>query len=416
MKLTKEMLVYMGDQAVEEFIKYCSSHQYKKFLLIGDHNTYRVIGERVEKAIAGQGKEVSLILFNPEGLHADSESLAHVLANYDGNPSVFVAVGSGTLTDITRFTSHRSQNPFISFPTAASVDAYASENASVTIGGLKGSVYCQSPEAIFTHIPTICEAPRFLTASGFGDLMGKYTSSADWRFTNLIWGSEFDEDIYARTLGAGKKTRENADGIARQHPDAMEAMMEAHFETGLCMAEFGRSDPASGGEHHIAHIWEMMFQWEEKEGLFHGSAVGVAALMEAGWFDKLRELSIKEAEQLLETVPVPPVDVQKSRIRSTLPEIAGELIESEPFYIQMADPEVHKKIRLNILDRWDEIQEAASQVPPQHELRLLLKQVGGAVSGEDLGLTEKQVRDGMEFGHYLRERFSMNLVRKLFGW
>ena len=244
MKLSEEMLIYMGDQAVEEFISYCNSRPYKKFILIADDNTYRVIGDRVKQAVVGQGKEVNSVIFNPKGLHADSESLAHVFAQYDGTPCVFVAVGSGTLTDITRFTSHRSQNPFISFPTAASVDAYTSENASVTIGGLKGSVYCQSPEAIFTHTPTICKAPKFLTASGFGDLMGKFTSSADWKLTNLIWGSEINENIYARTLGAGEKARENADGIARQHPGAMEAMMEAHFETGMCMAEFGRSDPA----------------------------------------------------------------------------------------------------------------------------------------------------------------------------
>ena len=412
----EQPLIITGKKVIEPFLEFCSEKKAEHLFLISDENTYEVLGRDIAEKTRSAGFDLIDLVLSPKKLHNDDHSIAKVLSVYDAVPRLFVSAGSGTVTDIARFTSHRTQNQFVSFPTAASVDAYTSRIAPTTIGGYKKSYPCSMPLAIFTHVPTICEAPGFLTASGFGDLMGKFTSSADWRLTNLIWESEFDGDIYARMLGAGKKARKNTDGIARQQPGAMEAMMEAHFETGICMAEFGRSDPASGGEHHIAHIWEMMFQWEEKEGLFHGSAVGVAALMEAVWYEKLRKLSETEVEELLETVPVPPADIQKSRIRSTLPKIAEELIESEPFYLQLADPEVHKKVRLNILNRWDEIQIAASHVPPEHEVRLLLEQVGGAVNGVDLGLTEKQVREGMEFGHYLRERFSINLLRKLFGW
>jgi len=412
----KKPIIVTGEKVIEPFLEFCTDKEVEHLFLISDENTYEILGKEIAKKTRSAGFGLLDLVLSPEKLHNDDHSIAKVLSVYDAVPRLFISVGSGTVTDIARFTSHRTQNQFVSFPTAASVDAYTSRIAPTTIGGYKKSYPCSMPLAIFTHVPTICEAPKFLTASGFGDLMGKFTSSADWKLTNLIWGSELNENIYARTLGAGEKARENAYGIARQQPGAMEAMMEAHFETGLCMAEFGRSDPASGGEHHISHIWEMIFQWEEKEGLFHGSAVGVASLIEAGWYEKLRKLSKTEAEEHLERVPVPTADVQKLRIRNALPKIAEELIASEPFYLQLADSKIHKKVCLNILDKWEEIQEAASHVPSQHELRLLLEQVGGAVSGEDLGLTEEQVKIGKDFGHYLRERFSINLLRKLFGW
>jgi glycerol-1-phosphate dehydrogenase [NAD(P)+] len=163
--MNDHMPIYVGDHAIEEFLKFCKEKEYQKFYLIADENTYRVLGERVLAAIKGQGWDVLSQILNPEHLHADDFSLTRVFAAYDAQPRLFVAVGSGTITDITRFTSHRSRNPFVSFPTAASVDAYTSKNAPVTVGGLKGSIYCHAPVSIFTDIATVCESPRFLTAS-----------------------------------------------------------------------------------------------------------------------------------------------------------------------------------------------------------------------------------------------------------
>ena len=414
--MKEKMPIVVGEHAVEEGIEFCKRRRFSKYLLVADDNTYRVLGKRVHDALLEKDWDVIPVILNPEGLHADNVALARVFAAYDGQPRMFIAVGSGTITDTARFTSHRSRNPFISFPTAASVDAYTSKNAAVTIGEMKGSVYCLAPEAVFTDIQTIVESPNFLTASGFGDLLGKFTSSSDWKYTHLIWEADFDPDIYTRTLGAALKAQENTEGIVRRDPRAMTAMMEAQFETGFCMAEFGNSAPASGGEHHIAHVWEMMFHWEGREGLYHGSAVGVSAVLEAGWYEKLRGLTKENAARLLETVPVPSSKDQEARIRETLPEIAEDLIARNPIYLRLADPAVHKKVSDKILKRWEAIQDAAACVPAAGEMRAWLEKMGGAAAGEDLGLTPQQAEIGAEFGHYLRERFSMNILRKLFGW
>ena len=95
---------------------------------------------------------------------------------------------------------------------------------------------------------------------------------------------------------AGQQAADVVDGISTADPKSMAVMMEGQFASGFCMADFGSSAPASGGEHHIAHIWEMMFHWENKEGLYHGHAVGVAAIMCAEWYQRLRSLSREEAE------------------------------------------------------------------------------------------------------------------------
>lgn len=414
--MPEHMPIYIGDNAVEEFIKYCQKTDHQQFLLITDENTYRVLGKSVHEAIKEKGWDVQSVVLQPEGLHADSVTISRVLAVYDGQPRIFVAVGSGTVTDTTRFTSHRSQNSFISFPTAASVDAYTSVNSAMTIGELKGSIYCHAPVAIFTNIPTIVESPKWLTASGFGDLTSKFTSSSDWKITHIIWGSKYDPDIYEKALGAAKQAAAVADGIITHEPKSMAAMMQGQFESGFSMADFGNSAPASGGEHHIAHVWEMMFHWAKREGLYHGNAVGVATIIEAEWYERLRKLSKKDADDLLFHAKVPSRSEQERTIRVELPEIAEELIESNPIYIQLSDPQVLARVKKNILDNWDEIQAIAANVPPANQFREWLKKLGGPTTTAELDLSPKQTQTAIDHGHYLRERFSINNIRKLFGW
>ena len=51
--------------------------------------------------------------------------------------TVLVAVGSGVITDIVRYAAHLSDVEFVSVPTAASMDGYASSVAALEIDGVK---------------------------------------------------------------------------------------------------------------------------------------------------------------------------------------------------------------------------------------------------------------------------------------
>jgi len=410
------MPIMIGDEPIAPFLAYCRDHDQQKLLVIADANTYLILGKRVADAAEEAGMDVIRCVLDPEGLHTDGVSILRVLNAYDAQPRLFVGVGSGTITDITRFASHRSRNPFVSFPTAASVDAYTSKNAPVTVGKLKGSIYCHAPAAIFTDLQTIVDSPAFLTASGFGDLVSKTTASTDWYITHLVWGLPFDEGIYASALHAGQSVIDVIDGIQKAEPEAMDVMMRGQFESGFCMADFGNSAPASGAEHHIAHIWEMMYHWEHKEGLFHGHAVGVAAVMSAEWYHRLKGLSRDEAAELLEQAKIPPRAAQEKALAKALPQIADELIASDPIYMQLADAQKWAETKARILRQWDAILEAAQNVPEPDALRDWIKSLGGPVMPAELGLSPEQVAIAREYGHYLRERFSINIMRKLFGW
>ncbi len=414
--MPERMPITIGKNTIDQFLEFCQENGHQKILVVADANTRRVLGKDVVAAAQGAGLDVITCVLDPEGLHADGVSILRVLNAYDAQPRLFVAVGSGTITDITRFASHRSQNQFVSFPTAASVDAYASKNAPVTVGNLKGSIYCHAPVAIFTDIETIVQSPKFLTSSGFGDLVSKTTASTDWKITHLVWNFRFDEAIYTSAVHAGESVIRVVDGIKNSEPEAMEVMMRGQFESGFCMADFGNSAPASGSEHHIAHIWEMIFHWEQREGLFHGHAVGVAALMSAEWYQKLKGLSRADAAALLEKAAIPDRETQRNALRRALPQIADDLIASDPIYMQLAEAGKWLQTKARIIEKWDEILEAAQHVPEPDTLRAWIRSLGGPTTPEELGISAEETALAKEYGHYLRERFSINIIRKLFGW
>ncbi|MBN1815039.1 MAG: iron-containing alcohol dehydrogenase, partial [Anaerolineae bacterium] len=185
--------IYIGEKAILEMIRYCQEEHRDRFLLVSDENTYAVLGARVEAALKTQGWEVRTVVLSGEEVIADEEYIVQVLLAAGREEWTYVAVGSGTITDITRFCSHRTRNDFISLPAAPSVDSYTSGGAPLVVRRVKMTALAQPPVAVFADLPTLCNAPRETIASGFGDMLGKFTSLADWRLGWLLWDEPYNE-------------------------------------------------------------------------------------------------------------------------------------------------------------------------------------------------------------------------------
>jgi glycerol-1-phosphate dehydrogenase [NAD(P)+] len=123
--------VYIGDKVIAEVIRYCQEGGLARFLLVSDENTHAVVGAHAEAALRAQGWDVRTVVLKGEEVIADEEYIVQVLLAARREERMYVAVGSGTITDITRFCSHRTHNEFLSLPTAPSVDGYTSIGAFV---------------------------------------------------------------------------------------------------------------------------------------------------------------------------------------------------------------------------------------------------------------------------------------------
>ena len=167
MSQDRPLVVTVDTQAIEHLVRFCHEQGRDKLFLVADPNTYKAQGEAVAGALKAEGFDVKQILLTSKEVIADGEHVFAVMRALDQNERTFVAVGSGTITDITRFVSHRTRGQFISVPTAPSVDGFTSIGAPMIIEGVKKTVYCHAPIAIFADINTLCAAPQADDRGGF---------------------------------------------------------------------------------------------------------------------------------------------------------------------------------------------------------------------------------------------------------
>ena len=79
---------------------------------------------------------------------------------------LILAVGTGTIHDISRYVAFQYKIPFISVPTAASVDGFVSTVAAMTWNGLKKTVPAAPPIAVYADSNIFEEAPRRMNTNG----------------------------------------------------------------------------------------------------------------------------------------------------------------------------------------------------------------------------------------------------------
>ncbi len=287
--------------------------------------------------------------------------------------------------------------------------------APLIVAGVKNTYTTHAPIAIFADMVTLTHAPRPMIAAGFGDMIGKYTSLADWRIGRLLWDEPYDEAIAQRTRDAVQLCVDNAEGIAAASDAGIAALMQGLIDSGICMMDFGRSHPASGTEHHYSHYWEMKLLWEQRPALLHGAKVGVATAEAAQLYAAIRHISRPELSQILEQATLPSREQELAQIRHAFgPEMGGEIAAIQTRFLDM-DAGAFEELTRRIWDHWDEIQEIAAGVPEAEAIRALLRQVGGPATVQELGLTAEELALAAENGHYLRDRFTVRKLLHMLG-
>jgi glycerol dehydrogenase-like iron-containing ADH family enzyme len=72
-------------------------------------------------------------------------------------------------------------------------------------------------------------------------------------------------------------------------------------------------------------------------------------------------------------------------------------------------------LKERIVDRWDDVLTIAWAVPTPEQIKDSLQKAGAPVSGAEIGLNEEEFRVGVEYSHYLRNRFTVNKLRRILG-
>lgn len=374
---------------------------YRNVVLVCDENTRRA-SEEIMRPVYQNSLVIEL---SPEGLHADNQHVDLLEGLVPEDADLLLAVGSGTVHDLTRYVSKQRQIPFVSVPTAPSVDGFVSTVAAMTWEGVKKTMPAQAPLYVYADTDIFGRAPERLIAAGVGDLLGKYVCLADWRIAHLLTGEYLCERVIALEEKALMEVKECLLGEGFGDAASLEKLMYALLLSGLAMQMVGNSRPASGAEHHLSHFWEMEVDNPHTDAL-HGEKVAVGtALMTSKYhalekvlregsftaspWEKVREKKMAQVEAVFGRAGILPA------IRE----------ENDPELLEGVDPE---EIKMHA----DQIAKVLAQMPSKEEMDQLLTAGGCPKSTEDIGLSGEEafVRESEELSPFVRRRLTLNRV------
>lgn len=396
----KEIVIEEGAvQKLEEAMSDGFLKQYISPLLICDTNTCKATEEIMEDIY----DRCQVLVLDAEGLHADEHAVRIVERYMEEDIDLILAVGSGTIHDISRYIAFQYKIPFISVPTAASVDGFVSNVAAMTWKGLKKTVPAVPPVAVFADTAIFSKAPERLTASGVSDLFGKYICLADWKIAHLLTGEyicnriiELEEKAL-RTVGASLRD------IAQGESDGCEELMYALILSGLAMQMVGNSRPASCAEHHLSHLWEMEVINGKLDAL-HGEKVSVGTL-----------LVLKEYKRIARAVrgrrcTVLPYEDRDASLRE---ETFGKKGLLEGISEENSPEPLLKVSPARLKDSLCAIADIIEDLPEEKELLHAMETAGCKKSVYDIGLTEEIVPVSLRLAPYVRRRLSFLRVMKM---
>lgn len=388
----------VGDGAADSLAQFIREKNFQRVLIVCDTNT-----EKYVPALKPAAMNADVITL-PGNSHADEKGVAPLIDRLNGKScDCLIACGSGSLHDITRYSANEKKIPFVSFPTAASVDGFVSTVAAMTWGGQKLSSPAAAPIAVFADPKVFGDAPARLTASGVGDLLGKYTALLDWRIARILTGEEICPEIY----GLMEKALGRLDGLLDEISSGQfdvrsekytTLVMECLILAGLSMQLQGNSRPASGAEHHLSHFWEMHVINKPTDAL-HGEQVGVAALMLTRYYHAMRDYDFMRPVNLAATFDrsyLEPVygDLTDGILRENLTD--GEVSSSPLAFVP--DAEKAEKVRAEI----------DSLISPE-ALERLLRLGGAPTTLSELGLPDDEefIARTLGFAPYVRKRLTL---------
>ena len=388
----------------------------KKCVVVADLNTHDAAGERVMEVLHKTSYRPKPCLFNTrKWVIPDEYAIGKVMFEIDLDTSFLLVVGSGSLTDLVRYISSRTGLPFISVPTAASMDGYASTGAPMLHGGYKRTIISTYPQAIIADVDVFCQAPYELTASGFSDMIGKLNSRVDWQFSNIMTGEYYCAYCVELIDAVVRMCVENIAGIKRRDPEIMARLMEGLILSGIGMLVIGNSRPASGSEHSLSHYWEMKAFLEHHPQHLHGTKVGVGTGVMAKFYEKFFARNPSDIDLARVKQRKPPLAEREQYLRQCLGPVAEEMLAeiTRPQYLNWEAQQ--KQIEL-LQDAWDKIKALQAIEPTFDRVVEIQRAVGASIMPEEIGVDRLLLRETLLNAKEVRSRFTVLRAAEILGW
>lgn len=376
---------------------------YNKPFVIGDVNTYNNNFDCYESFV-----------FEDKELVPDERTVGRALIAIPKDCDILIAVGSGTLNDISRYLSYRLGIPYIIVATAPSMDGYASSVSPLIVDNMKITYQVTYPKFIIADIDIVKNAPHEMIIAGVGDILGKYTCLCDWELSHIINGEYYCENISDLVRTSIKKCVDNIDGLMRREEEAVKNVMDGLILSGIAMSYAGNSRPASGAEHHLSHFWEMDYLFKNKKAVLHGIKVGLATPVIAELYTKIKTIDINACK-----IKEFEFDTWSENIKKVYRGAAQGVISLEKTCHKNSTQRIKTRYE-SYVSNWDSIRLIMDKVPSKKDILNILQKLNAPTSLGDIGLDKETFYNSIISSKDLRDRYTimemasdLNLSEKL---
>jgi glycerol-1-phosphate dehydrogenase [NAD(P)+] len=389
----------------------------RRAILVADPTTFRVAGQATAAALQTGGIAMAApFIFTDQALYAEFHFVEVLEAALRAHDAIPVAVGSGTINDLVKLTSHRLSRPYLCVATAASMDGYTAFGASITFEGAQQTFDCPAPRAVVADIDILGAAPSAMTASGYADLMAKITAGADWILADALGAEPIDSRAWAIVQGGLREALADPAGARRGEASALTPLVGGLMLGGFAMQWLKSSRPASGAEHQFSHLWDMEHHTHQGVAPSHGFKVGVATLAVTRLYEQLLAFPMAKLDVdacVARWPEAAATEMEIQRIFAGSGFTATALKETHAKHISPAA--LHAQLQ-RLREVWPQLQaRLRDQLMPSAELECRLNAVGAPTTPEAIGLTRDRLRDSFVRAHHIRRRFTVLDVARRTG-
>ena len=401
---TNLKIVDIDKDAVSRLPKHIEALGYKNPFLVADINTWAAAGSLAAEKLNAASISYKKYIFNDKELIPDEKALGSFMMAFPGDCDVIIAIGSGTLNDLCKFSSFQLGLDYIVFATAPSMDGFVSTGAALITNYVKTTYQAHVPLAVIGDTAILAAAPMEMITAGLGDILGKYTCLLDWKMAHIITGEYYCKTIADMVKEAVEIVIEESTRIKDRNPEAIKAVTEALVLSGIAMSFVGNSRPASGSEHHLSHYWEMKFQAEGKKPILHGIKVGIGMIIVTKMYEMLEQehfdfASLKERSF--------DYAAWEKKVNECYQEAAPGIIALEEKTQKNNLSERNKRLTI-FEEKWPEIvQTIQESLPSSTEMEKLLACLGAPTNPAQIGVSPQLVEDAILLAKEVRNRFTL---------
>ncbi len=365
----------------------------QRLAVVSDPETQRVLGARVELALAGQTRIDRIVLgSNPHPDEASVERVRTAAAACDA----LVAVGSGTVNDIVKLAAFQLGKPYAVFGTAPSMNGYTSPTAAITVHGHKKSLPAAAALGVFLDTGVLAAAPARMIRAGLGDSLCRCTAQADWLLAHLLRGEPYREAPFTLLKEDEDALLAAPEALLNGDRAAMERLARTLILSGFGMAICGNSKPASQGEHLISHYADMLARPDWQQNL-HGEQIAVTTLTMA----RLQQRALTEPAPQLRPAPA-----KAEEFRAHFGAELGDTCYAE-FTRKQPDAAATEAINRRLAADWPAIQARIAAISrPAQQLHDILRRAGAPTTPADLGWPDRFYRDAVRHAREIRDRWT----------